>query len=474
MTESEATARRREQEVRRYGVVGLPQPELDDLAVLATQLCQVPAAAINLMHSGTQATVAAVGVAREVCDLEDGMCSAILGDAHPVRVPDASLDPRWATNAFVNGDKHAFRYYSAHHLVSPRGVVIGTMCAFDTEPRQLEGEGDFQLEQLAHRVVDFLELRLRTRQLEESVAELTEARAELERSNDMLRLFAAQVAHDLRGPITAVDASLQMLRDDLHELDQPEQPEQAEQAEQAERFEQPEQAHQSGQPGAAQVLTPADAQPVAPSPAVPGTRPASRVSRSEPASWLIERALGSVGRMNDLIRDVLAFASVGGVPEIEELDLRGLVDQLRDDLGAELDGVRLETGGLPVVHGDRTQWRVVLQNLISNAVKFNDRDDAVVRVHAVPQQGQWCLEVSDNGPGVPDEDRQRIFGLLAQGNPDGDGIGLGLATCWRIVEAHGGRIEMDEAPGGGALVRITVPYVAPHFSEMPPVRRSRA
>ncbi|WP_460819792.1 sensor histidine kinase [Nocardioides korecus] len=438
MSEAESAAGRREREVRRYGVVGVPQPELDDLAVLATQLCHVPAAAINLMQSGTQATVAAVGIARDVCALEDAMCSAILDDGHPVQVPDASLDPRWAENPFVNGEKHAFRYYSAHQLVSPRGVVIGTMCAFDTVPREADAEGDLQLEQLAHRVVDFLELRLRTRQLEESVAELTEARAELERSNDMLRLFAAQVAHDLRGPITAVDASLQMLRDGLDDLDAP-----------------------------AAVA----AAPVSPPVTASGGRP---LPPPEPASWLIDRALGSVGRMNDLIRDVLAFASIGGVPEIEELDLRGLVDQLRDDLAAELEGVRLETGGLPVVHGDRTQWRVVLQNLISNAVKFNDRDDAVVRVHAVPEDGRWCLEVSDNGPGVPVEDRERIFGLLAQGNPDGDGIGLGLATCWRIVEAHGGQITMGETPEGGALVRITVPYVAPNFSDVAPVRRSRA
>lgn len=414
------TAQEREAEVHRYGVIGVPQPELDDLAVLATQLCHVPAAAINLMTSGTQATVAAVGVGREVCALEDSMCNAILDEDHPIQVPDASRDPRWADNPFVNGERNAFRFYSAHQLTNRRGLVIGTMCVFDPAPREPDEADDLQLEQLARRVEDFLELRLRTRQLEESVADLTRAQGELERSNDMLRLFAAQVAHDLRGPITAVDASLQMLRDDLGPA-----------------------------PGTDRTVA-VDV------PAREDTEPPE-----EPATWLIDRALGSVGRMNDLIRDVLSFASVGGAPRIEELDLRGLVEQLRDDLAGELDGVRLETGTLPVVQGDRTQWRVVLQNLISNAVKFTDRDDAVVRVHAVPEDGRWRLEVSDNGPGVPEGDRERVFGLLAQGDPDVDGIGLGLATCWRIVEAHGGRIEMDQSVDGGALVRITVPYLAP-------------
>lgn len=405
MTDHESGVERREREVREYAVIGLPQPELDDLAVLATQLCRVPAAAINLMESGTQATVAAVGVERGICALTDSMCNAILEEDHPVQVADASSDPRWADNPYVNGELERFRYYSAHHLVTPRGVTVGTMCVFDHEPRDPDPAADLQLAQLSHRVMDFLELRLRTRQLEVSVIDLTQAHAELARSNEMLRLFAAQVAHDLRGPITAVDVSLQMLRDDHPGVD----------------------------------------------------APVDRTSGQEPASWLVDRALGSVRRMNELIRDVLAFASVGGSPHVEDLDLAALVTQLRDDLAAELDGVELLAEGLPVVAGDHTQWRVVLQNLISNSVKFNDRDDAWVRVHAVREPGRWLLEVSDNGPGVPPGDRERIFGLLTQGDPHGDGIGLGLATCWRIVEAHEGHIEMDQAPAGGALVRITVP-----------------
>lgn len=408
MIDDESGVERREREVREYAVIGLQQPELDDLALLATQLCRVPAAAINLMESGTQATVAAVGVERGICALTESMCNAILDEDHPIQVGDASLDPRWADNPYVNGERNRFRYYSAHHLVTPRGVTVGTMCVFDHEPRDPDPEADLQLAQLSHRVMDFLELRLRTRQLEDSVADLTLAHSELARSNEMLRLFAAQVAHDLRGPITAIDASLQMLRDDHPGVDAP-------------------------------------------------VAPVARTSRREPASWLVDRALGSVRRMNDLIRDVLAFASVGGRPQVEDLDLAALVAQLRDDLAAELDGVDLLTGGLPVVEGDHTQWRVVLQNLISNGVKFNDRDDAWVRVHAVKERGQWLLEVSDNGPGVAPADRERVFGLLTQGDPHGDGIGLGLATCRRIAEAHHGHIEMDQTPEGGALVRITVP-----------------
>lgn len=124
--ERDRTVEQRERAVLGYGVIGVPQPELDDLAVLATQLCHVPAAAINLMTSGTQATVAAVGVERDVCDLKDSMCNAVLEEGHPIQVADASRDPRYADNPFVNGERSAFRFYSAHQLTNRDGLVVGT------------------------------------------------------------------------------------------------------------------------------------------------------------------------------------------------------------------------------------------------------------------------------------------------------------------------------------------------------------
>jgi signal transduction histidine kinase len=101
---------------------------------------------------------------------------------------------------------------------------------------------------------------------------------------------------------------------------------------------------------------------------------------------------------------------------------------------------------------------VVLQNLVSNAVKFTrDLPEPLIRVCAGVEPGGWWLEVADNGPGVSVADRERVFGVLIQGDSSHGGIGLGLATCLRIVEAHGGTIVLDEAPEGGALVRIDVP-----------------
>jgi signal transduction histidine kinase len=387
----------RDHEVSRYQVIGVPLPELEDLAAVAAALCHVPVVAIRLMRLDTEVTVAAVGVEPSVCPREDSMCNLVLYAGHPIEVSDASKDPRWADNPQVNGQVSSFRFYYAQQLVSPRGIVVGTMCVFDYVPRVLTDEDHVLLRRIAGRVVDLLELHLRTHELEETVHELTAARAELQRSNEMLGTFAGQVAHDLRGPVTAVSASLEMLREQAPELD-------------------------------------AD------------------------QSWLLDRARGSVKRMDQLIGEMLAYASVGGYPERGHVDLDEVIRLLRDDLAADLSGVVLLAHDLPVVHGDATQWRVVLQNLVSNAVKFTrELPEPLIRVCAGVEPGGWWLEVADNGPGVSVADRERVFGVLTQGDSSHGGIGLGLATCLRIVEAHGGTIVLDEAPEGGALVRIDVP-----------------
>ncbi len=398
----------RDAEVARYRVAGLAQAELDDLAHMAAHLCGMPVAMINLMQGDSQVTIAASGAEAGMCSREDSMCNAVLYDPLPVLVPDASKDPRWVANPFVDGTVEKYRFYCAHQLTTPRGVVIGTLCVFDHVPRQLDDQAGLQLELIARRVVDLLELRLRAYELETTVTELTEARDELRRSNDLLGIFAGQVAHDLRGPLTSVGLSLEMLQQELGEL------------------------------GVNQ-------------------------------EWLIKRAMASTVRMGSLIAEMLSYASLGGQPEFGRVDLKVTLDDVLEDLHATVTGTEVVARDLPVVHGDPTQWRMVLQNLVSNALKFT-RPGVQPRIEitgAAAAEG-WSLEVVDNGPGIPPADRERVFGLMTQGDPRAEGVGLGLATCRRIVQAHGGTIRLDSAADGGARVVIDVP-VKPWRSEGPSV-----
>ncbi|MDR6167301.1 signal transduction histidine kinase [Microbacterium paludicola] len=109
--------------------------------------------------------------------------------------------------------------------------------------------------------------------------------------------------------------------------------------------------------------------------------------------------------------------------------------------------------------GDPTLLRAVLQNVVANALKFTATAGRVpqVRVGAHAVHGGWRITVDDNGPGVPPADRERVFALMERGDSDAEGLGIGLSTCRRVIEAHGGRIGLDDSPLGGARVWILIP-----------------
>jgi two-component system, OmpR family, sensor histidine kinase KdpD len=115
-------------------------------------------------------------------------------------------------------------------------------------------------------------------------------------------------------------------------------------------------------------------------------------------------------------------------------------------------------GDLPLVQLDGVLIEQVLVNLLDNAVKYTP-PSTPIDISAVPQEGCVQVEVADVGPGFAAGDEERIFEKFYRGRPESTtrGVGLGLAICRAIIEAHGGRIWAAHRPGGGALVRFTLP-----------------
>jgi signal transduction histidine kinase len=113
---------------------------------------------------------------------------------------------------------------------------------------------------------------------------------------------------------------------------------------------------------------------------------------------------------------------------------------------------------LPRVEGDTTQLRQLLQNLVTNAIKFR-RTDAPpsVRVHAGEDADRWIVYVDDNGIGIEPEHREEIFAMFTRLHAgDRPGSGIGLAICARVVANHGGEIWAEDGPGGGARLCFTL------------------
>ena len=183
-----------------------------------------------------------------------------------------------------------------------------------------------------------------------------------------------------------------------------------------------------------------------------------RRAEEPPPRDVLRLLRASTERARELIDGVLVYARVGELRR-ERVALGGLMDEVAEDLrpGLEESGASLEIHDLPEVDGDPRQLRRVLQNLVGNAVKFRAEAPPRVEVSALRDSQEWIVTVRDNGVGVDPEQSSRIFGIFSRATSAADGLGIGLAVCRRVVEAHGGRIWVEAAEGGGSDFRFTVP-----------------
>ena len=117
---------------------------------------------------------------------------------------------------------------------------------------------------------------------------------------------------------------------------------------------------------------------------------------------------------------------------------------------------------LPLVEFDATLIERVLYNLLDNAGKYTP-EGTLIRVAAEASKGQLLMTVSDNGPGVPQAQREAIFEKFVRGSRESatPGVGLGLAIGRAIVEAHRGKIWAEDNPGGGVRFAFTLPLGTP-------------
>lgn len=171
-----------------------------------------------------------------------------------------------------------------------------------------------------------------------------------------------------------------------------------------------------------------------------------------------------VSGMQDLVMELQTYARAGSrTLELTSVELKALVAEVLERLGDLIDssGLTVECGQLPEVPVDRLLFTQVIQNLIANAaIHAVGRTPPVVRLAAErPPTGGWEITVADNGPGIPDDEKEAVFEPFARGSGSGDrqGSGLGLAICARIAERHGGTITVGDAPAGGAKFTVRLP-----------------
>lgn len=193
----------------------------------------------------------------------------------------------------------------------------------------------------------------------------------------------------------------------------------------------------------------------------------------------LDKVTWNAGQLLELVEDFLDLAKLEtSAVRLERVDVGPLVRAVVGDneLLIQSRPIRLHAhvhGVLPPVLAEAPKLRVILQNLITNALKFTEQGEVVVSVDA-PLPGLVQVRVRDTGPGIPAEYRERIFDLFQQLQP-GDlrrkGLGLGLALARRFARAMHGELTVDSTVGEGSTFILTLPAVVEAAEPHPGERR---
>jgi light-regulated signal transduction histidine kinase (bacteriophytochrome) len=166
-------------------------------------------------------------------------------------------------------------------------------------------------------------------------------------------------------------------------------------------------------------------------------------------------------RMKILISDLLEYSRIGKKKELSIVDCNLLVSEVIADLGVAISeaGAEIEIGPLPILKAYPTEMKQILQNLISNALKFKKKNlPPHIKILAKRQNGYWQFSVSDNGIGIDPKHNERIFAIFQRlhTRSEYEGAGIGLANCKKIAELHGGKIWVESTAGEGSNFYFTI------------------
>jgi light-regulated signal transduction histidine kinase (bacteriophytochrome) len=185
--------------------------------------------------------------------------------------------------------------------------------------------------------------------------------------------------------------------------------------------------------------------------------------KAEPdADRFIGYALDAITRMEALINAILAYARVGTkARDLKLADCNDIVECATTNLQVEIEksSAIVTHDQLPTLLADQIQIIQLFQNLIGNSIKFRREEPPCVHISAEHKEKEWVISICDNGIGIDPKHSTSIFDIFQRlhENSKYPGNGIGLATCKKIVENHGGRIWVESNPGKGSTFKFAIP-----------------
>jgi PAS domain S-box-containing protein len=180
------------------------------------------------------------------------------------------------------------------------------------------------------------------------------------------------------------------------------------------------------------------------------------------ANHYIDFLTQSSERMRTLIKDLLDYSRLGKRKNLHQVDTQSLLQEIVADLASTIQDnhALISADDLPVIECYRTELKLLFQNLLTNAIKFRKKDlSPQISITAEKTSGYWKFAFQDNGIGIEEQHRERIFVIFQRLHTrrQYEGSGIGLAHCKKIAELHGGNIWVESTPGDGSIFYLTLP-----------------
>lgn len=392
----------------------LPEKDFDDIVRIASQICQTPISTITIIDENRQWFKAKSGIDGDGGPRELSFCAhAIVQPDRPFIIEDARQDERFSDNPLTVGSPYVV-FYAGIPLVAENGHALGTLCVIDSSPRTLKDEQVVALKALASQAMGQLELRKKTFELLETKeslelknSALTEAKDNLEVALKAKSTFLSMMSHEIRSPLHAILGNINLL---LEESPRPDQ--------------------------------------------------------EDPLNVL--RFTGET--LLSIINDILDFSKLeAGKVQLEKISFN-VRDLVKNIVSINLHRAKEQGNKILIdiadnvpsyVGGDPTRLVQVINNLVSNAVKFTKNGVVTIKVSLKEQlvtTNILTVEVIDTGIGIPQEAVNQIFEEFVQASNKTTrqfgGTGLGLAIIRKILELFGTRIFVESEVGKGSTFKF--------------------
>lgn len=189
---------------------------------------------------------------------------------------------------------------------------------------------------------------------------------------------------------------------------------------------------------------------------------------TESAKELIQEALSASDYMDMLLDDLLSYLETDkSGAKTEKIDTNEVIKRVVKQAELRFSGINIKIthDNLPTIYYGAALFERIIANLVDNAVKYCDEDPIKIHISSGRDDDHWIFSVQDNGIGVPESHKTKIFGMFErlQTKEDAEGTGIGLAICRKVVESYGGRIwvepvnHVDTDENQGSIFKFSVP-----------------